>query len=128
MRPIGHRLEHPCPECEAPMVLKPGAFGLFYGCTKWPDCNGTHGAHQDTGEPLGVPATRDVKQARIEAHEVFDTLWRNNPSMSRDAAYRWMREKMGLSAEEAHIGRFDKMQCERLIALVEDEFANRGVE
>ena len=55
-----------CPECAAPMELRPSRFGQFYGCTRWPACDGTHGAHPN-GSPLGTPANRATKDARIEA-------------------------------------------------------------
>jgi hypothetical protein len=31
----------PCPTCNAPTVQRVGKFGLFYGCTKYPECKGT---------------------------------------------------------------------------------------
>ncbi len=30
-----------CPLCESPMVLREGRRGPFWGCTKYPECNGT---------------------------------------------------------------------------------------
>jgi len=30
-----------CPECGAPMELREGRFGRFYGCTRYPECKGT---------------------------------------------------------------------------------------
>lgn len=30
-----------CPKCGAATKKKAGAFGLFYGCTRFPDCNGS---------------------------------------------------------------------------------------
>jgi ssDNA-binding Zn-finger/Zn-ribbon topoisomerase 1 len=108
-----------CPECGAGMTLKSSRFGPFYGCARWPDtgCPGSHGAHPD-GTPLGVPANRETKAARVRAHAAFDTLWRGG-GMKRRAAYRWMQDALGLTSDEAHIGRFDVPTCERLIAAVE---------
>lgn len=112
-----------CPDCGAPMKLKGSRHGLFYGCTKWSEtrCCGSHGAHPD-GRPLGIPATRDTKDARIRAHAVFDQLWQYRGAKRREA-YRWMKRVMQLSRSEAHIGRFTLEQCEQLIALVEAELA-----
>ena len=31
--------------------------------------------------------------------------------------YRWLREQMGMTAEECHIGRFDKEQCKKVIEI-----------
>jgi hypothetical protein len=33
----------------------------------------------------------------------------------RTGAYRWLKEVTGLSTKDAHIGRFDKKQCELVI-------------
>jgi len=30
-----------CPRCGAPMVLRSGRYGKFYGCSRYPDCRGT---------------------------------------------------------------------------------------
>jgi ssDNA-binding Zn-finger/Zn-ribbon topoisomerase 1 len=100
------------------MVLKRSSrFGLFYGCTRWPECNGTHGAHQKTGEPLGTPANADTKRARIRAHAAFDQLWKEG-GMKRTEAYRWMQATLGLSAREAHISMLDEATCERLMVAI----------
>jgi ssDNA-binding Zn-finger/Zn-ribbon topoisomerase 1 len=101
-----------CADCGAPMELRNSRFGKFYGCSTYPECKGTHGAHPD-GKPLGVPANRETKDARIRAHAAFDRLWKGGP-MSRREAYRWMRKKMDMSASEAHIGKFTKEQCDQL--------------
>jgi ssDNA-binding Zn-finger/Zn-ribbon topoisomerase 1 len=90
--------------------------GWFYGCTRYPDCKGAHGCHQD-GKPLGTPADDETKQFRIAAHEAFDKLWKNG-YMSRGGCYSWMQKVMGLSKDEAHIGMMDKKQCRELISRV----------
>jgi hypothetical protein len=114
--PLQHALA--CPECGCPMALRPSRFGPFYGCTAWRQtgCRGSHGAHPD-GRPLGIPADAATKAARIRAHESFDRLWQYG-AMKRGAAYRWMRETLGLTKEQAHIGRFTIAQCDVLVAAV----------
>ncbi len=46
----------PCPKCGAPMVLKEGKFGRFYGCSAYPKCK--------TTRPIstGVPCPRCGKE------------------------------------------------------------------
>lgn len=111
--PVEHEVE--CPLCRSPMRLKTSRFGLFYGCSRWPQCDATHGAHP-SGEPLGIPADAETKRWRIRAHEEFDKLWKGEGApLTRSAAYRWMIVNLALSAEEAHIGRFSVVQCKRLI-------------
>lgn len=106
-----------CGECSAPMALKPSRYGLFWACTRYPECDGKHGAHPD-GRPLGIPANKATKAARIRAHDAFDAYWRSQ-GWERSAAYRWLREQMGLSKAECHIGRFDIEQCDLVIRVVE---------
>ena len=31
-----------CPECGAAMVLRVSRHGCFYGCSRYPQCDGTH--------------------------------------------------------------------------------------
>lgn len=115
LQPLGVSLD--CPECGAPMQLRRSKFGLFYGCTRWPGCDGTHGAHAN-GLPLGTPADKETKRFRMMAHEAFDRLWKPGPAQvfgDRNRAYRWMQEKLGLTSDQAHIAKFDIEQCKRLI-------------
>lgn len=112
-----------CPECGGRLYLKDSKFGKFYGCENWSKtkCGGSVGCHKGTDIPLGFPAAKEVREFRVAAHNEFDRLWKNG-LMSRSQAYQWMREKMELPAEEAHIGMFDAEKCERLIKLVAVKF------
>ena len=119
------RLACPEPGCRGVLRLQRSLlYGLFYGC-EMPDCTGRHSAHQATGEPMGTPATKEVRAARIRAHEAFDTLWKKRspwqkaaPPMKRTAAYAWMQRALNLSKDAAHIGLFTVDQCEALIVAV----------
>jgi ssDNA-binding Zn-finger/Zn-ribbon topoisomerase 1 len=116
-----------CGECGGAMTLKRSRFGPFWSCSRWPDCGGTHGAHPD-GSPLGVPADKATKLARIAAHDAFDELWRGEHApMKRKEAYRWMQEVMGLASGECHIGRFPVSRCSTLVRLVESHLDARHI-
>ena len=106
-----------CGECGASMVIRTSRYGKFWGCSTFPKCKGTHGAHED-GRPLGIPADQETKQARIKAHEAFDALWKSMRKVTRSEAYQWLQHTMGLSKDEAHIGRFTREQCVHLVALL----------
>lgn len=116
------RTDLPCPDCaergeQVMLVFRSRSkFGPFYGCPRFPTCKASHGAHPD-GAPLGTPAGAATKAARIEAHAWFDKLWKGG-LMKRTAAYAWMREAMGMTADQAHIGHFDVATCSKLIELV----------
>ena len=128
-----------CPECGGTMRLKPSRYGLFFGCSNFPQCRATHGAHPD-GRPLGTPAKLETKRARMAAHEIFDGLWMgalamydlDHPSkpsrdrkrtrrkilrVARRRAYDWLAERLGLPDDECHIGSFDLETCRRVVAL-----------
>jgi ssDNA-binding Zn-finger/Zn-ribbon topoisomerase 1 len=123
-----------CPDCGGTMRLKSSRFGPFYGCSNWPACDCTHGAHPN-GEPLGIPADKETRQARTAAHAVFDPLWQNwqeaysgapepgrkkakDNNLKRAARYRayvWLASTLDLPFSECHIGLFDKATCARVI-------------
>lgn len=110
-----------CGDCQEPMVLRSSEnWGKFWGCSQFPACHGTHGAHPKTGEPLGIPADAATRAARAATHELFDQLWKTG-AMSRRAAYGWLRTVMFLTTEQAHIAMFTREQCDRLIALLEEK-------
>ncbi len=110
-----------CPECGMPMALRQttkfvcadGSPKKFYGCTGFPKCKETHGAHPD-GRPLGFPANKEVKLARRLAHLFFDAYWQSR-GLDRSAGYLELQRIMGLSTHAAHIGMFDKEKCALLI-------------
>jgi hypothetical protein len=82
----------------------------FYGCVRFPDCLGAHGAHPD-GKSLGIPASKETRSARIRAHAAFDKLWQGvDARMNRSQAYAWMKEATGFQ----HIGELTTEECERL--------------
>jgi len=115
-----------CGECGRAMVVRANKDGRpFYGCFYFPECRGTHGAHPD-GRPLGIPADKATRKARIEAHRYFDMLWQpqdgQKARMTRPKAYAWMRKMMSLTETEAHFGKFNLAQCERLIRVVKHNF------
>ncbi len=41
-----------CPDCGAPMKVRPGRRGYFLGCTKYPKCKGTKEASPELLEQL----------------------------------------------------------------------------
>lgn len=98
------------------MVLRPSKYGPFYGCLEYPKCLVSHGCHSN-GVPLGTPATKAVREARIRAHALFDQLWKTG-TMSRKEAYKWMQKALGLPKTDAHIGRFDLVTCDKLAEAV----------
>lgn len=112
-----------CADCGAPLVLRAGRYGPFYGCTRFPECLGGHGAHAD-GSPMGIPADQRTREARRLAHQAFDQLWQGG-GMTRPQAYRWLQKRLGLSRRRCHIARFDDVTCRRVVALVDSWLGRR---
>lgn len=56
----------------------------------------------------------DIIAARERAHAAFDLLWKEG-FFTKQKAYSWLASKMGLSTEEAHIGRFHPEQCDLVV-------------
>lgn len=102
-----------CGECGELMVLRKSRYGPFYGCSAYPKCKGTHGAHPD-GRPLGKPADKETKAARMKAHAAFDRLWKEG-KRSRGQAYGWLKAQASIPD---HIAEMDAKQCVALIELV----------
>lgn len=100
------------------MKLRPGRYGHYYACERWPECKGCHGAHPN-GEPKGFPGNAATRAARIEAHAAFDELWKHG-EMTRREAYLWMRAALGMTKRQAHIGKMTEDQCRQLVACVRE--------
>jgi len=143
MTGIDETMDCPEPGCDGHMVLRYSKKynGPFYGCSNFPECRATHGAHAD-GRPLGKPADKFTKQCRIQAHEAFDKLWMEAPKfydlpslkvqnkkarrmykriqrIARGRAYKWLEIQLGLEDGECHIGMFDADTCARVIKICE---------
>jgi ssDNA-binding Zn-finger/Zn-ribbon topoisomerase 1 len=121
------RTDLKCPEpgCDGMLRLKTSRYGQFYGCSNYPRCRGSHGAHPD-GEPFGVPADKLTRVARQRAHHYLDRLWRpDSPHKvfrNRDDAYFWMAINMAIHPDDAHIAKFNTEQCLKLIGLLKETF------
>lgn len=80
------------------------------------NCNAYVGTYPGTIQPRGKPANAVLRLKRQETHRVFDGYW-HRKNWSRNYAYRWLAEQMGLPEREAHIGNFEMDECEKVIRL-----------
>ncbi|RST66847.1 hypothetical protein EJB14_10085 [Bacillus pumilus] len=112
-----------CPYChrQAQFLTSLAYYGRDYGTNVYVciPCGASVGTHRRSKTPLGTMANAELKGLRMKAHELFDPLWKNKV-MSRKAAYAFLRKVMGLSKEQAHIGKFNKKQCLELIGILRD--------
>ena len=88
----------------------------FWLCTP---CKAYVGCIGYSTEPLGTLANYETRKERKRAHEMFDPLWKSkNSRMSRTEAYKWLSNKLGLTTEECHIGKFDAATCRKVVETV----------
>lgn len=113
-----------CGECNHVMVLRKSMYGLYYSCTNFPRCHGTHGAHP-WGEPKGIPADAPTKRAREDAHYYFDKLWVGEHIPSRPKAYTWLAMQLGV--KEAHIAEMDIASCKKVVSLCREYLREKAV-
>lgn len=107
-----------CPYCGVEGVLRhlpnSNGRGMF---RRWecpmPGCDARVGVHRDSkrGAPLGTMARATRREARTFAHADFDPLWKGGHFPSRNAAYAWLAEALGIPVERCHIAEFDEAQC-----------------
>jgi len=112
-----------CPDCGGCMYRRfSDTYGRhFYSCENRPTCRGSIGCHP-SGAPLGIPMRSEDKKWRIEAHAIFDRLWKEKIK-KRNQAYKWLAVKMDM--DEVHIGSLDVEGCQRVIQIVEKYLSNR---
>jgi hypothetical protein len=115
-----------CPFCGSRVSLIDSArvfgcsYGFIYLCDSYPKCDARVGCHPRTIIPLGTLANKELRQRRSLAHRKFDPLWQSGVFPSRQAAYKWLSKVMRLPLERTHVAMFDKRQCQKAIACIED--------
>lgn len=110
-----------CPECGAPMKLrktskytyKNGKPRLFYGCTRYPGCTGTHNAHPN-GKPLGIPADKETRELRVKLHKELAKWWNYDNKEQRNDMYDFLKA----NTKNGHISMMDKDELNKLLGLL----------
>ena len=81
-------------------------------CTNYPNCDAYVGTHED-GEPLGRLADKELRNAKRNAHDSFDRIWKEK-LVNRSALYKQLSEHLNIPAQYTHIGMFSKKTCLRV--------------
>jgi ssDNA-binding Zn-finger/Zn-ribbon topoisomerase 1 len=95
------------------MILRNSRFGKFYGCSKFPLCEATHGAHPD-GKPLGFPANKELKLLRIRAHKKLEEQfgkWDTMTKQKKGEMYKWLAG----NTRSGHIAQMNEKDIEELL-------------
>lgn len=95
-------------------------YGMFWQC--WP-CDAYVGTHKNSAVhmPLGRLANKDLREWRRRAHSAFDPLWKSG-RMKRKDAYALMCTALEIQPHQAHIGKFNVVDCKRLVEWFEVEW------
>ena len=111
-----------CPYCGAMTHLR-SADGIYfdnsrnamlYVCRNFPRCDSYVKVHPGTTIPMGTVANKKLRALRKEAHKYFNQIY-DRAIMSRQEAYQWLSEYLGLPQERAHIGMMGEYYCQMVI-------------
>lgn len=120
-----------CPYCKSSVNLADSALvyhGRSYGsvwiCSQFPNCDAYVGCHKGTTKPLGRLANKELRDAKMEAHKYFDSMWYRRIAISkcgkraaRMRGYYWLSQKLGIHKSECHIGMMDLETCRRVVQI-----------
>jgi hypothetical protein len=106
-----------CPFCgkEAEWTENKAIYGRNYGksymCYLCRPYGAYVGCHQNTRNPLGTMANKELREWRVKAHAVIDPLWKSG-KMKRKEVYKLIQEKLG---RWIHIGESTIEDCKEVI-------------
>lgn len=111
-----------CPYCGGEGIFRDSAYvyenkykgSALYVCELYPKCDSYVSCHNGSIRPRGTMANKELRHLRMTCHKRFDILWKCG-AKKRHIAYWWLQAKMGLNQHEAHIGKFTKEQCLKLL-------------
>lgn len=89
-------------------------------CLNYPKCNSYVGCHKD-GRPLGRLANKELREAKINAHDKFDALWKST-ICDRSEAYKMLSDYLGIPPEYTHIGMFSIKTLKKVEAWSVEKF------
>ena len=113
-----------CPNCSSSVELisnskiyrkEIGEGPFAYRCTG-SECQSYVGIHPKTDIPLGTLADEKTRKARSAAKAIFQPMWEID-GFTKDSAYAWLAEKMGIKHEHCHVGWFNFEQCNQVIEI-----------
>jgi len=118
-----------CPYCNSDAEWIPNEmvygrrYGTSYMCYYCKPCDAYVGCHNNTREPLGTMANKELREWRHKAHLVFDPLWQKW-GLKRDEAYKILDT---FFKREIHIGSADIETCKKIISYIQMTYeSNKG--
>ncbi len=110
-----------CPFCGGKVQYTSNAeiYGKEYGngkCYLCKKCGAYTGVHNNTNIALGVLANKEMRNLKIQCHNIFDKLWKN--SKERNELYYKLSKIMKIKKEHCHFGHFDKEELKQALELL----------
>jgi hypothetical protein len=81
-------------------------------------CGAYVGCHQNTEQPVGTFADKELRQARQAAHAAIDPVWKSG-AMTRAEVYRRLSAVLGW---DVHVGMATLDQCRSIVETAQREF------
>lgn len=81
-------------------------------------CNAYVGCHNNTKEPLGILANKELREIKIKAKNLFKEQYISKYGKSK--AYKYLAERMEIKPKEAHFGMFDIEMCNKFINIIKE--------
>lgn len=104
-----------CPRCGREAVESTSQYGKRHDCC---------GLWSYQCKPL---VDRWTHQARINAHNAFDVIWKSG-LMTRSEAYAWLAEKLGVEEDYAHMSGMTQERAERVQQICYEYLASAPVQ
>lgn len=81
-------------------------------------CRASVGTHPDGVTPLGRLADKELKVLKVQAHALFDPIWKSGMRMRKEA-YSDLAKRLDIPTRECHFGWFDKEMLLKVITILE---------
>lgn len=109
-----------CPYCQKEALWVPNEevyngkrYGKSYMCYYCKPCNAYVGCHNNTKQPLGIMANKELRNWRIKVHAKIDPLWKNE-DYDRRHLYKIISERLG---KTYHTGESDIETCKKILEM-----------
>ena len=122
-----------CPYCGATTHLR-SADGIYfdnsknamlYACKNYPRCDSYVRVHPGTTIPMGTVADKKLRTMRKDAHKYFNQIYYRG-IMTKQEAYQWLSDFMGLPMASTHIGMMGEYYCQQVIEECQKMLARNG--
>ncbi len=87
--------------------------GKCYLCEK---CNSYTGVHTGTNIAVGILANKEMRNLKIQCHNIFDKLWNN--SKERNGLYKKLADEMNIERKHCHFGHFGIEELKKALKIL----------